>query len=156
MPLTSSRTPPTTFPSDGRFPSTAPVSGKVSRTVTPTGSTSAPMLDRSLSQRAAPTQPTKKPLDRSVSQRHIESSTRLGGPPPNLQKSQSQRAPQPSQDELARSKSKTQQQAATGTATPRRREKAKENADVVARLKAICTDADPTKMYRNMVKIGQG
>ncbi|KAK9701387.1 hypothetical protein K7432_011738 [Basidiobolus ranarum] len=28
--------------------------------------------------------------------------------------------------------------------------------DVVSRLKAICTDADPTKLYKNLVKIGQG
>ncbi|GAA6017315.1 hypothetical protein JCM11491_000626 [Sporobolomyces phaffii] len=41
---------------------------------------------------------------------------------------------------------------------PRRREPKhkKEAADVVERLKAICTDADPTKLYRNLVKIGQG
>ncbi|CAG8525558.1 2084_t:CDS:10 [Paraglomus occultum] len=42
----------------------------------------------------------------------------------------------------------------------RRREqkpKSKESsADIIERLKAICTDADPTKMYRNLVKIGQG
>ncbi|KAF9124729.1 signal transducing kinase of the PAK [Mortierella sp. 14UC] len=28
--------------------------------------------------------------------------------------------------------------------------------EVIRRLKAICTDADPTKLYRNLVKIGQG
>ncbi|KAG0145722.1 hypothetical protein CROQUDRAFT_133526 [Cronartium quercuum f. sp. fusiforme G11] len=28
--------------------------------------------------------------------------------------------------------------------------------EIVDRLKAICTDADPTKLYRNLVKIGQG
>ncbi|ORX91268.1 Pkinase-domain-containing protein [Basidiobolus meristosporus CBS 931.73] len=28
--------------------------------------------------------------------------------------------------------------------------------DVVARLNAICTDADPTKLYKTLVKIGQG
>jgi p21-activated kinase 1 len=47
---------------------------------------------------------------------------------------------------------------AGATATPRRREKkdsAKE-ADIVKRLQAICTDADPTRLYRNLVKIGQG
>ncbi|CAG8449031.1 14975_t:CDS:10 [Acaulospora morrowiae] len=33
---------------------------------------------------------------------------------------------------------------------------AKDNTDVIERLKAICTDADPTKLYRNLVKIGQG
>ncbi|BGP17858.1 hypothetical protein JCM10213v2_005900 [Rhodosporidiobolus nylandii] len=41
---------------------------------------------------------------------------------------------------------------------PRRREpkKNKDGGDIVERLKAICTDADPTKLYRNLVKIGQG
>lgn len=47
-----------------------------------------------------------------------------------------------------------------GQATPRRREKkekdkAKEE-DIVKRLQQICTDADPTKLYRNLVRIGQG
>ncbi|CAO1631619.1 unnamed protein product [Parajaminaea phylloscopi] len=44
-------------------------------------------------------------------------------------------------------------------ATPRRRETKKntmKDADVIARLQAICTDADPTKLYRSLVKIGQG
>ena len=45
-------------------------------------------------------------------------------------------------------------------ATPRRREKKAgdkdKEADIVARLKQICTDADPTKLYRNLVKIGAG
>ncbi|CAG8573794.1 10973_t:CDS:10 [Diversispora eburnea] len=36
------------------------------------------------------------------------------------------------------------------------RKGAKDNSDVIERLKAICTDADPTKLYRNLVKIGQG
>lgn len=39
---------------------------------------------------------------------------------------------------------------------PRDRRNAQRDAEVVERLKAICTDADPTKLYRNMVKIGQG
>ncbi|OAD73375.1 hypothetical protein PHYBLDRAFT_112724 [Phycomyces blakesleeanus NRRL 1555(-)] len=37
----------------------------------------------------------------------------------------------------------------------RQKEMAKD-AEVIADLKAICTDADPTKLYRNMIKIGQG
>lgn len=44
-------------------------------------------------------------------------------------------------------------------ATPRRRETKKntmKDSDVIARLRAICTDADPTKLYRSLVKIGQG
>ncbi|KAF8448997.1 kinase-like domain-containing protein [Boletus edulis BED1] len=47
-----------------------------------------------------------------------------------------------------------------GVATPRRREKKdkdKESSDdIIRRLQQICTDADPTKLYRNLVKIGQG
>ncbi|BFZ59763.1 Serine/threonine-protein kinase smu1 [Saitoella coloradoensis] len=41
----------------------------------------------------------------------------------------------------------------------RRREQKKpgmKDEEVVARLKAICTEGDPTKLYRNLVKIGQG
>ncbi|KAH7057761.1 kinase-like domain-containing protein [Linnemannia elongata] len=43
-------------------------------------------------------------------------------------------------------------------APPKRREKKPEvsSQDVIRRLQAICTDADPTKLYRNLVKIGQG
>lgn len=46
----------------------------------------------------------------------------------------------------------------TGVATPRRREKKDKpgEMDIVKRLQAICTDADPTKLYRSLVKIGQG
>jgi p21-activated kinase 1 len=45
-------------------------------------------------------------------------------------------------------------------ATLRRREKKKEDkandVDIISRLQQICTDADPTRLYRNLVKIGQG
>ena len=43
-------------------------------------------------------------------------------------------------------------------AAPRRREKKdKENdAEIISRLRQICTDADPTRLYRNLVKIGAG
>ena len=45
-----------------------------------------------------------------------------------------------------------------GVATPRRREKKDKDKemDIVKRLQQICTDADPTRLYRNLVKIGQG
>ncbi|CAG8785992.1 15973_t:CDS:1, partial [Gigaspora rosea] len=36
------------------------------------------------------------------------------------------------------------------------RKPAKDSTDVIERLKAICTNADQTKLYRNLVKIGQG
>ncbi|THH15267.1 hypothetical protein EW146_g5181 [Bondarzewia mesenterica] len=49
---------------------------------------------------------------------------------------------------------------AAGVATPRRREKKEKDkekeADIVKRLQQICTDADPTRLYRNLSKIGQG
>ncbi|KIM21626.1 hypothetical protein M408DRAFT_18349 [Serendipita vermifera MAFF 305830] len=48
---------------------------------------------------------------------------------------------------------------ATAAGGARRREKKKdpkEGEDIVKRLQAICTDADPTRLYRNLVKIGQG
>lgn len=47
----------------------------------------------------------------------------------------------------------------SGVATPRRREKKvdkNKEEDIVKRLQKICTDADPTRLYRNLVKIGQG
>ncbi|KAH9932671.1 Pkinase-domain-containing protein [Amylocystis lapponica] len=51
-------------------------------------------------------------------------------------------------------------QKVAGTATPRRREKKDKDkdkeADIVKRLQAICTDADPTRLYRSLVKIGAG
>jgi p21-activated kinase 1 len=50
--------------------------------------------------------------------------------------------------------------AKTGGATPRRREKMKKDkandADIVKHLQQIFMDADPTRLYRNLVKIGQG
>ncbi|KAI9810115.1 MAG: signal transducing kinase of the PAK [Phylliscum demangeonii] len=39
---------------------------------------------------------------------------------------------------------------------PRPRVRQSNTADVVARLTALCTNADPTKRYRNLNKIGQG
>ncbi|KLO07452.1 Pkinase-domain-containing protein [Schizopora paradoxa] len=48
----------------------------------------------------------------------------------------------------------------SGQATPRRREKKEKDKvkeeDIVKRLQQICTDADPTKLYRNLIRIGQG
>ena len=41
---------------------------------------------------------------------------------------------------------------------PRARQRARQStgADIVQRLTAICSAGDPTKKYRNLVKIGQG
>ena len=40
--------------------------------------------------------------------------------------------------------------------TPRRREKAKENEEVIRHLQAICSPGDPNHVYRSLQKIGQG
>ncbi|RXW24826.1 hypothetical protein EST38_g1044 [Candolleomyces aberdarensis] len=76
---------------------------------------------------------------------------------------QSQNAGQPGRD--PRSQNQAPSPAASnlakvsGVATPRRREKKTDKSkdeDIIRRLQQICTDADPTKLYRNLVKIGQG
>lgn len=139
------------------------------------GQTAQPVLDRSMSARGPPSQ-SQRPyeVDRSKSQRAPPAPPGPSGgasqikqtrPPPSS-RSQSNGPPAPGSAHAAlqkqASKAKEQQLAApssSGSATPRRRvtqDKAKDNADVVARLMAICTDADPTKLYRNLVKIGQG
>jgi p21-activated kinase 1 len=43
-------------------------------------------------------------------------------------------------------------------AAPRRREKKdkEDDSEIINRLRQICTDADPTRLYRNLVKIGAG
>ncbi|KAG5362553.1 Serine/threonine-protein kinase STE20 [Yarrowia sp. C11] len=47
--------------------------------------------------------------------------------------------------------------AAAAAASQRKREqRLKKDQQVVARLNQICTPGDPTKLYRNLVKIGQG
>ncbi|KAI9592021.1 kinase-like domain-containing protein [Syncephalis fuscata] len=45
---------------------------------------------------------------------------------------------------------------AAGGNAQRRRPPPPSSEDVIAKLKAICTDGDPTKIYRGLVKIGQG
>jgi hypothetical protein len=69
------------------------------------------------------------------------------------------RAPQPPSAQQQQSEAVASLTKSAG-ATPRRREKKKEDkangADIVKRLQQICTDADPTRLYRNLVKIGQG
>lgn len=49
------------------------------------------------------------------------------------------------------------QQARLGPAPrPRQRSRQSNAVDIISRLNAICTNADPTKRYRNLNKIGQG
>ena len=140
-----------------------------------------PNLDRSTSQRTAPKPPRNDTLARANTTRD----RRSPAPPaavkapiresPNAStadlpsKSQSttavnapvaeRRAPQPPTAPQQPSAAAASLAKAAG-ATPRRREKKKEDkandADIVKRLQQICTDADPTRLYRNLVKIGQG
>ncbi|KAF5328890.1 hypothetical protein D9611_014265 [Ephemerocybe angulata] len=70
--------------------------------------------------------------------------------PPRAEPRAQNQAPSPAASNLAK---------VSGVATPRRREKKGDKAkdeDIIKRLQQICTDADPTKLYRNLVKIGQG
>ncbi|KAG0199589.1 signal transducing kinase of the PAK [Mortierella sp. GBA30] len=61
---------------------------------------------------------------------------------------------------VATAPSSLKQHAASNSNPPKPRKKVDKDAvssqEVIRRLQAICTDADPTKLYRNLVKIGQG
>lgn len=123
-------------------------------------------LDRSASGRLPPSQSSsssssalKKPLDRSISSR-TPSSTKVPAP---LSKSKSQsgrtrdapQAPAPPPPSVGTSGggvSRTQSK----PRDTRRRDKVKENEDVVRQLQSICSPGDPNLIYRNLVKIGQG
>ncbi|KAH8104229.1 kinase-like domain-containing protein [Phellopilus nigrolimitatus] len=90
-----------------------------------------------------PSLPSTPALDRATSQRLPKPSARA--PPPH--------AHPPPHPKVAPSSQGS-------SATPRRREKKVKDKvkeeDVVRRLQQICTDADPTKLYRSLVRIGQG
>ncbi|KAH7119739.1 serine/threonine-protein kinase ste20 [Dendryphion nanum] len=98
-------------------------------------------------------------------------------PPPQLGRSVSQRAPQPQpmltpvapvssqpspQQQFAQQSDPQNiplpsQQARVGPAPrPRQRPRQSQGLDIVTKLNAICTNADPTLRYRNLNKIGQG
>ncbi|KAM0786325.1 hypothetical protein ACM66B_001799 [Microbotryomycetes sp. NB124-2] len=139
-----------------------------------------PALDRSQSLRQAPAPPlAPKALDRSASARETPVATTA---PLNVnaaveasRRAATQQAAQPQRAAPAKpaavggqtpATSKTpppppppgsETKVAVPGATPRRREpRTKRDPEIVERLKAICSDSDPTKLYRNLVKIGQG
>lgn len=145
----------------------------------PTPSSAAtPALDRSTSQRV----PTKIPKSADLGR----ANTTRDRPPPGGSIQQKKQSPGSSSSDLPlkqsgpgatspvtvtreRSDARTQNQTpspatsslakVSGVATPRRREKKvdkNKEEDIVKRLQKICTDADPTRLYRNLVKIGQG
>ncbi|KAG6865917.1 Serine/threonine-protein kinase smu1 [Termitomyces sp. T159_Od127] len=131
-----------------------------------------PALDRSTSQRAPAKQPRSveslgrsnttrdrrspvsvaaaqpKPLKQSPGSSQTDLPLRAS---PQLPQRAAPQAPSPAATSLAKT---------PGIATPRRREKKPadktKDEDIVRRLRQICTDADPTRLYRNLVKIGQG
>ncbi|KAG5638352.1 hypothetical protein H0H81_000485 [Sphagnurus paluster] len=134
-----------------------------------------PSLDRSTSQRT----PTKPPKSQDLGRANTTRDKRTPASPPQSsaqgQQKPSKQSPGSSSTELplkqsgssSNARSQPQQQSAavtslaknSGVATPRRREKKVDKGkeeDIVKRLKQICTDADPTRLYRNLVKIGQG
>ncbi|KAF9240714.1 STE/STE20/PAKA protein kinase [Melanogaster broomeanus] len=141
--------------------------------------TAMPALDRSTSQRIP--NRTSKPQDLgranttrskrspSIGASNAPGPTQTGGPKPSSGSSQSDltlKGNQPSRDRDPRAVQQAQQPSpaaaslakTAGVATPRRREKKDKDGseDIIKRLQQICTDADPTKLYRNLVKIGQG
>jgi p21-activated kinase 1 len=81
-----------------------------------------------------------KPLDRKISQRQAP-----------------QQAPNVVQNPIIPAgPSPTAQQPQVPAARPRQRPRQSTGMDIVQRLNSICSAGDPTKKYRNLVKIGQG
>ncbi|KAH8833026.1 STE/STE20/PAKA protein kinase [Flagelloscypha sp. PMI_526] len=144
-------TPPTNYSSPTSY-----------RAAPPSPAVAPPVLDRSTSQRIPPSQPKSQPASPSVSRSNTAASASRS-PPSNgaaSTRSPSTKAPPRDKATQPQSPAATQLAKSAGVATPRRREKKPidkdKEEDIVKRLQAICTDADPTKLYRNLVKIGQG
>ena len=145
-----------------------------------------PGLDRSLSTRAQPkvtspamsrsntTKETRSTPDRRASQ-HRQSQTQqpvkqLQPQTPTKSKVNANAKPSPNNSstdlkthqKLQQPGHQTHHKVGAGLnppgAAPRRREKKDkdDDLDIVKRLQQICTDADPTRLYRNLVKIGAG
>ncbi|CAE7211940.1 hypothetical protein PTT_13099 [Pyrenophora teres f. teres 0-1] len=97
---------------------------------------------------AATIQQPKAPMSRSASQRAPQPAHPPPQPTPQqvfAQQSDPQNIPLPSQ------------QTRVGPAPrPRQRPRQSQGPDIVAKLNAICTQADPRERYRNLSKIGQG
>jgi p21-activated kinase 1 len=117
----------------------------------PTSHTAKPkQLDRSHTTRAA-SKPSPSPSSAAMTKSHSQS----GG------RSRAERAepapPAPGSAAAALSRQHTQgKQQTAQQGTTRRRDKAKENEEVIRQLQAICSPGDPNQVYRNLQKIGQG
>ncbi|KAJ7180683.1 STE/STE20/PAKA protein kinase [Mycena filopes] len=163
--------PPPKKTSQSAFSSPAPTAYRPAPT--PPSAVS-PSLDRSTSQRT-PTKTPTKPVERSNTTRDRPPAQPKpptpGGaaatPKPSPGSSSSDlplraQAPRaaPGPPSAAAASLAKAAGAAPGSATPRRREKKPadkdKDGDIVRRLQQICTDADPTRLYRSLVKIGQG
>ncbi|GAA5841947.1 hypothetical protein JCM9279_003166 [Rhodotorula babjevae] len=140
---------------------------------TPTVQSPADSLHRSQSERVSPSptpplaQPSKAALDRAQSQRAPTSSASASSAPPAPHRPAPAKPPGAGVASALAKKPSMAKKADDGAPVkpggpgthPRRREpknRAGKEGDIVQRLQAICTDADPTKLYRNLVKIGQG
>ena len=127
-----------------------------------------PNLDRLNSQRSVSMQPRSETLVRASTTKD----QRSPGPPASADLAMMSQAtvavngpvaerlaPQPPTAPQQQSAAVASLTKTTG-ATPRRRKRKKEDkandADIVKRLQQICTDADPTWLYRNLVKVGHG
>lgn len=147
------RTPP---PPPGRIPAELT---KPARLAAGPADSTASILDRSASHRTPPTHPPKqKTLDRANTTRAPASK---GSPPQALPmgKSHSQQGGQSRQQPAASqpvARQPTQSKGQQPAPTARRRDKQKENEEVIRQLQAICSPGDPNLVYRNLQKIGQG
>ncbi|EKM50029.1 uncharacterized protein PHACADRAFT_264512 [Phanerochaete carnosa HHB-10118-sp] len=176
--------PPPKQPAKSQLPSQAPSLSSY-RPAPPVPSPLTPTLDRSTSQRLPQHKPPKTPdqLARANTTSTTRDRRSPGpGPTHNGHGHSNGQSPKPSKSDPGAERSspgaadreRRQQQpaqpspataslqkaAAAGVATPRPRKEKKgdkdKEADIVKRLQVICTDADPTKLYRNLVKIGAG
>ncbi|KAF1995372.1 Pkinase-domain-containing protein, partial [Amniculicola lignicola CBS 123094] len=102
-----------------------------------------PQLARSVSQKTPPTQPYQTPVIPPSAQHPAVQ--QISPQQQFAQQSDPQNIPLPSQ------------QARVGPAPrPRQRPRQSQGPDIIAKLNAICTNADPTLRYKNFTKIGQG
>ncbi|KAJ4378016.1 signal transducing kinase of the PAK [Neocucurbitaria cava] len=119
-----------------------------------TGISPAQQYHQQQQQAMAAAQQPKAPLGRSVSQRAPQPAHFTPAAPAPSQPSPQQQFAQQTDPQNIPLPS---QQARVGPAPrPRQRPRQSQGPDIVAKLNAICTNADPTLRYRNLNKIGQG
>ena len=111
-------------------------------------------LDRSASHRVPSSQISKsKPLDRANTTRAPVKNSPPHGTAMAKSQSGQGRTPPGASGPLGRQPTGSKKDQAS---TTRRRDKDKENEEVVRQLRAICSPGDPNQIYRNLTKIGQG